>query len=290
MTQSTPRVAVIGGSGLYKIDGFELEREVGIDTPFGAPSGSLGIGKLSGKDVVFLARHGVGHVLNPSEVPFRANVWALKSLGVRAVFSVSAVGSLKEEIKPGHMVVIDQFYDRTKARPSTFFENGIVAHVGFAKPVSGYLRELLIAACRKEGAVCHERGTYVCMEGPQFSTIAESESYRALKADVIGMTNLQEAKLCREAEIDYATLALSTDYDCWHPHHDTVTVDQVVAVLTGNVAKAQKIVANAVAAFDVNRPLEAENALKNAIMTDRAKIGAETIRRLKPILRKYFSA
>lgn len=288
MTHPAPHIAVIGGSGLYKMEGFELAREIEVETPFGRPSGPLGVGKLAGKDVVFLARHGAGHVVNPSEIPFRANVWALKSLGVRAVFSVSAVGSLKEEIKPGHMVVIDQFFDRTKGRASTFFERGIVAHVGFAKPVSAYLRELLIAACRDEGATCHESGTYVCMEGPQFSTIAESEFYRFIKADVIGMTNLQEAKLCREAEIDYATLALSTDYDCWHPHHDSVTTEQVIAVMTENVAKAQRIVAHAVAAFDAKRPLESENALKNAIMTDRSKVGKDVIERLRPVIGKYF--
>lgn len=289
MRKSPPELAIIGGSGLYKMAAFELLESREIQTPFGSPSSALSVGRLSGKDVVFLARHGEGHVLNPSEINFRANIWALKSLGVRAIFSVSAVGSLKESIAPGEMVVIDQFFDRTKARPSTFFEGGIVAHVGFAKPVSSYLRGLLIAACAKVGAKHHDRGVYVCMEGPQFSTIAESEFYRALKADVIGMTNLQEAKLAREAEIDYATLALSTDYDCWHPGHEHVTTEQVIAVMTANVALAQKIVAEAVHEFDSKAPLDAENALKNAIMTDRKKIPAEVIERLKPILAKYFA-
>ncbi len=281
-------IGVIGGSGLYQMDTFELVEKKQIITPFGKPSGPLCLGRLSGKEIVFLARHGEGHVLNPSEINFRANIWALKSIGVSAIFSVSAVGSLKEEIVPGHMVVPDQFFDRTKARASTFFENGIVAHVGFAHPMSGYLRGLLITACEKVGVTCHPRGTYVCMEGPQFSTLAESEFYRSINADVIGMTNLQEAKLAREAEIDYATLALSTDYDCWHPGHDSVTTDQIIAVLHANIANAQKILSVAVANFEDEHPLENANALKNAILTDRSKISKEVVERLKPILGKYF--
>jgi 5'-methylthioadenosine phosphorylase len=204
------------------------------------------------------------------------------------IFSVSAVGSLKEEIAPGHVVVVDQFIDRTRHRSSTFFENGIVAHVGFAHPVSSYLSRLLIQASRLEKAKVHETGTYLCMEGPQFSTLAESQSYRTLGAHVIGMTNLPEAKLAREAEIDYATLALATDYDCWHPHHDSVTVEQIITVLKTNVELAQRILMQAVKLFDANHPLEAQNALKNAIMTDRQKISPAVLERLKPILEKYF--
>lgn len=281
-------LGLIGGSGLYQVDGFELVEKRKIKTPFGDPSSALHIGKFHGVDVVFLARHGEGHLYNPSEVNFRANIWAMKSIGVKAIFSVSAVGSLKEEIEPGHMVIPDQFFDRTKNRPSTFFEKGIVAHVGFAYPFSDYLRGILKRACEEVKAIYHFGGTYVCMEGPQFSTKAESEFYRTLKASVIGMTNLQEAKLAREAEIDYATLALSTDYDCWHPHHDAVTTEQVIQVIKKNIATAQKILAIAVKTFDFRKKLESENVLKNAIMTDRQKISKDVIEKLKPILGKYF--
>lgn len=281
-------LGVIGGSGLYQVDGFELIEKKKVETPFGDPSSALSIGKFHGVDAVFLARHGEGHLYNPSEVNFRANIWAMKSIGVKAIFSVSAVGSLKEEIEPGHMVIPDQFFDRTKDRPSTFFEKGIVAHVSFAYPFSSYLRGILKQACEEAKAVYHFGGTYVCMEGPQFSTKAESEFYRTLKAAVIGMTNLQEAKLAREAEIDYATLALSTDYDCWHPHQAAVTNDQVLQVMKKNIATAQKVLAIAVKAFDFTKKLESENALANAIMTDRKKISRDVIERLKPILGKYF--
>lgn len=282
-------LGIIGGSGLYAMREFELVEKREIPTPFGKTSDALMLGKLADVDVVFLARHGEGHVYSPSEINFRANIWAMKSLGVTAIFSVSAVGSLKEEIVPGHVVVIDQFIDRTRVRPSTFFENGIVAHVGFAHPVSSYLRKLLIQASRMENAKVHETGTYICMEGPQFSTLAESQSYRTLGAHVIGMTNLQEAKLAREAEIDYATLALATDYDCWHPHHDSVTVEQIITVLKSNVELAQRVLTQAVKLFDSDHPLDAQNALKNAIMTDRKKISPAVVERLKPILEKYFS-
>lgn len=281
-------LGVIGGSGLYQVDGFELIEKKKVKTTFGDPSSALNIGKFHGVDVVFLARHGEGHIYNPSEINFRANIWAMKSVGVKAIFSVSAVGSLKEEIEPGHMVIPDQFFDRTKNRPSTFFEKGIVAHVSFAHPFSSYLRGLLKQACEEAKVVYHFGGTYICMEGPIFSTKAESEFYRMLKASVIGMTNLQEAKLAREAEIDYATLALSTDYDCWHPHQDAVTNDQVLQVMKKNIATSQKVLAIAVKAFDFNKKLESENALANAIMTDRKKISRDVIERLKPILGKYF--
>lgn len=281
-------IGIIGGSGLYQIEGFELQESRAVETPYGKPSSELKVGKFHGVDVVFMARHGEGHVFNPSEINFRANLWALKQVGVKAIFSVSAVGSLKEEIEPGHMVVIDQFFDRTKDRPSTFYENGIVAHVGFANPVSEYLRTLLISACEELDLTVHKGGTYVCMEGPMFSTKAESHFYRSVGASVIGMTNLQEAKLAREAEIDYATLALSTDYDCWHEGHDAVTTEQVIAVMKNNIHKAQKILALVVQKFDFGKKLEAEGVAKNAIMTAKDKISPEAIQRLKPIIGKYF--
>lgn len=281
-------LGIIGGSGLYQIEGFRLRKRLAVTTPFGRPSGPLLIGTLAGVDVIFLARHGEGHLINPTEVNYRANIWALKKAGVKAIFSVSAVGSLRDEIKPGHMVVVDQFIDRTKHRPSTFFEKGIVAHVGFARPMSEYLRGLLIAACEEEGATVHKTGTYLCMEGPAFSTKAESELYRKLGSAVIGMTNLQECKLAREAELDYATLALSTDYDCWHPDHDSVTVEQIIAVMQNNIALAQKILKRAVIGFDFNRKLEAQDVLKNAILSDRKKIKPAVIKRLQPIIGKYF--
>lgn len=286
---TTAPLAIIGGSGLYQMQDFQLTEKCEVLTPFGAPSGPLHFGKLDAVDVIFLARHGEGHSISPSEINFRANIWALKSAGVRAIFSVSAVGSLKEEIAPGHMVIPDQFFDRTKARPSTFFEKGIVAHLSFAHPFSHYLRGLLREACEELGVKHHFGGTYVCMEGPMFSTLAESRFYRSLDAVVIGMTNLQEAKLAREAEIDYATLALSTDYDCWHPGHDAVTTEQVVAVMKANVSIAQNILKKVVRKFDVRGPLESQNVLRNAIMTDRQKIPQEVVERLRPILSKYFS-
>lgn len=286
MTQES--IAIIGGSGLYRMENFQLREKREVGTPFGAPSSVLHFGKLGNTEVIFLARHGEGHTISPSEINFRANIWALKSVGVKAIFSVSAVGSLKEEIMPGHMVIPDQFFDRTKDRPSTFFEKGIVAHVSFAHPFSEYLRELLREVCEELGVKHHFGGTYVCMEGPMFSTRAESDFYRMLDAAVVGMTNLQEAKLAREAEIDYATLALSTDYDCWHSGHDAVTTEKVIAVLKANVATAQNILVAAVKKFDFKRPLESENVLKNAIMTDRKKIPGEVLEKLKPILGKYF--
>lgn len=284
----TYALAIIGGSGLYQMDDFQLEESKDITTPFGKPSGPLMCGKLAGVPVVFLARHGEGHLINPSQINFRANIWALKSIGVQAILSVSAVGSLRGEIEPGHMVMIDQFIDRTKARPSTFFENGIVAHVGFAHPISALLKNILIESCDELGITNHKKGTYVCMEGPQFSTEAESHWYRSMGADVIGMTNLQEAKLAREAEIDYATLALSTDYDCWHPEHDSVTTDQIIQTLTQNISNAQKILAVAVKKYDRNADHDAKDALKNAILSNKKMISNEVKERLKPILAKYF--
>lgn len=286
MTQES--IAIIGGSGLYRMENFQLREKRELDTPFGAPSSVLHFGKLGNVEVIFLARHGEAHTISPSEINFRANIWALKSVGVKAIFSLSAVGSLREEIMPGYMVIPDQFFDRTKDRPSTFFEKGIVAHVSFAHPFSEYLRGLLREVCEEQGVKHHFGGTYVCMEGPMFSTKAESCFYRMLDAAVVGMTNLQEAKLAREAEIDYATLALSTDYDCWHSGHDAVTTEKVIAVMKANVATAQNILVAAVKKFDFKRPLESENVLKNAIMTGRKKIPSEVLEKLKPILGKYF--
>ncbi|EKD50535.1 MAG: hypothetical protein ACD_62C00510G0002 [uncultured bacterium] len=281
-------IGIIGGSGLYAINEFTLEESLDVITPYGQPSALLKKGKLAGVNVVFLARHGEGHVLNPSEINYRANIWAMKQVGVKAIFAVSAVGSLREEIKPGDMVLIDQFIDRTRGRISTFFEKGIVAHVSLAHPVSEYLRGLLAKGCDRCGVTCHNGGTYVCMEGPQFSTVAESQFYRSLKASVIGMTNLQEAKLAREAELAFATLALCTDYDCWHPDHDHVTNEQVVATANKNAAIAQRILVEAVTLFDCKRTLEEDGILKNAIMTSRDKITPDVIERLRPIVGKYY--
>ncbi len=240
------RIGIIGGTGLYEMDGVQDLREERLDTPFGAPSDALRIGRLGGAEVVFLARHGRGHRFTPTEVPYRANIYAMKLLGVDWIISVSAVGSLREEIVPGHVVVIDQLIDRTRSRPNTFFTDGLVAHIAFGDPMCGVLRGYLLQAAAAAGATCHDGGTYVCMEGPAFSTKAESQLYRSWGASVIGMTNLPEAKLAREAEISYATLAMSTDYDCWHPEHESVTVDQVVATLQANVQMARDIVGKAV--------------------------------------------
>ena len=285
------RIGVIGGSGLYEIDGLEDISEHTIDTPFGAPSSPLVVGRLAehpGVELVFLARHGRDHQFNPSEVPYRANLFAMKTLGVSWVISVSAVGSLQMEVEPSHMVIIDQFIDRTKNRPSTFFDNGIVAHVGFGDPVCPTLRQFLLAAAREVGATVHDGGTYVCMEGPAFSTRAESNMYRSFGARVIGMTNLPEAKLAREAEISYATIAMSTDYDCWHEGHDDVTVEQVVRVARQNVATARQIIKAAVpriAAHD--GPCPQSNALAGAIMTKLEAIPAERKEALAPLVSKY---
>ncbi len=281
-------IGIIGGSGLYSIDEFEHLEDLNIKTPYGEPSSPLKVGRLAGVDVIFIARHGEGHVYNPSEINYRANIWAMKKSGVKAIFSVSAVGSLKDEIGPGQMLILDQYIDRTRTRPSTFFENGIVIHVSLAHPVSNYLREILINSCKKVDVTCHEKGTYICMEGPQFSTVAESNFYRQLNAEVIGMTSLQEAKLAREAEIDYATLALITDYDCWHPDHDNVTTDQVIAVVKKNSENAKKILIEAVTEFDFSKKLEAENAIEGALMTNRDLIKPEVLERLQPIIGKYF--
>lgn len=280
-------IGVIGGSGLYSMKEFRLKKKVVMTTPFGKPSDAFMVGELAGQPVVFLPRHGVGHRINPSEINFRANIWGFKKLGVGAIFSVSAVGSLRQEIEPGHMVVIDQFIDRTRLRRSTFFENGIVAHVSLANPVCGHVRDTLISSSQKAGATVHPKGTYVCMEGPQFSTKAESHWYRSMGADVIGMTNLQEAKLAREAEICYATLALSTDYDCWHESEVPVTTDQIIAVLHNNIEMAQKIIQIAVGAHSDRADCACKSALAHAVLTDPKKISPALKKKMKLLVGKY---
>ena len=279
------RVGVIGGSGLYEMEGLTDLVNERVDTPFGEPSDTVTIGRLGEVELVFLPRHGRGHRLNPSEVPYRANIYAMKKLGVQWIISVSAVGSLREAIVPGHIVVVDQFIDRTKARPSTFFEKGLVAHVGFADPVCGVLREILLRATATVGATTHDGGTYVCMEGPAFSTKAESELYRSWGASVIGMTALPEAKLAREAGISYATLALATDYDCWREGHDAVTVEQVVAVMKANVSMAKAVIGAAVpeiAARSGAHPWS--HVLRDAILSDLKAVPAQRLIELEALL------
>ena len=280
-------VGIIGGSGLYAMPGIAGLQEVELQTPFGAPSDALMVGELDGRRVAFLARHGRGHRILPSELNFRANIYALKMLGVEYILSVSAVGSLKEEHKPTDFVIPDQFIDRTFARVGTFFGNGIVAHVGFGDPVCSVVAKAFAQGCEEVGVVGKLGGTYVCMEGPQFSTRAESNLYRSWGADVIGMTNLQEAKLAREAEMSYATLAMVTDYDCWREGHDDVTVEQVVAVIHQNSANAGKVVRAAVAALPKGVKSPYSNALEYAIMTDKKMIPQETRKKLSMLLDKY---
>src|ERR687896_2304761 len=261
------KIGIIGGSGLYDMAELADREEKVLKTPFGEPSGPYVLATLRGKRVAFLARHGAGHRLNPSELNYRANIFGMKMLGVEWILSASAVGSLQEKYAPTDLVFPDQFIDRTRGRVSTFFTNGIVAHVGFAHPLSEHLATLAAECATAAGARAHRGGTYVCMEGPQFSTLAESELYRSWGGDVIGMTNLQEAKLAREAEICYATVALVTDYDCWHPEHDQVTVEMIVANLTQNAKTAQQVIAGAVAMLPFDRTCECANALRYAIIT-----------------------
>jgi len=280
-------IGVIGGSGLYAMPGLTSVHEELVTTPFGDPSDAFILGELEGRNVAFLARHGRGHRILPSELNFRANIFAMKTLGVERILSVSAVGSLKEEHKPTDFVIPDQFIDRTYARVSTFFGDGIVAHVGFGDPVCPTVASLLKRACDAVGVVGKSSGTYVCMEGPQFSTRAESNLYRSWGADVIGMTNLQEAKLAREAEICYATMAMVTDYDCWREGHDDVTVDQVVAVMHQNADNAAKVVRSAITAMPTQKSCACGDALKYAILTDRKAIPAATRQKLGVLLDKY---
>jgi 5'-methylthioadenosine phosphorylase len=280
-------IGIIGGSGLYSIPGLTNKKEVRLRTPFGAPSDAYACGTLAGRKVAFLARHGRGHRILPSELNFRANIHGFKQLGVNRILSVSAVGSLKDEHKPLDFVIPNQFFDRTRHRVDTFFGQGVVAHVAFADPICGELARIVEAACAKAGVTAKPGGTYLCMEGPQFSTKAESNVYRQLGMDVIGMTNLQEAKLAREAELCYVTIAMVTDYDCWHPHHDSVTVDQIVGVLTKNAENACKVVQASVAAMPQDRSCKCASALAHAIMTDLKTIPAATKKRMKLILGKY---
>ncbi|NMG07443.1 S-methyl-5'-thioadenosine phosphorylase [Brasilonema sp. UFV-L1] len=285
------RIGIIGGSGLYKMDALKNIEEVQIQTPFGSPSDALILGTLEGTRVAFLARHDRNHTLLPSDLPFRANIHAMKQLGVEYLISASAVGSLKEEVKPLDMVVPDQFIDRTKNRVSTFFGEGIVAHIAFGDPICKNLALVVaeaIAGLNLPDVTVHRGGTYVCMEGPAFSTKAESNLYRSWGAKVIGMTNLPEAKLAREAEIAYATLALVTDYDCWHPDHDSVTVEMVVANLQRNAVNAQKVIQETVRRLSENPPSsDAHSALKYAILTNLDKAPAATKEKLELLLKKY---
>jgi len=284
---SEVRVGVIGGSGLYQMEGLADVQEVEISTPFGNPSDSYRIGTLEGQRVVFLARHNRNHTIMPSELNFRANIYGFKQLGVEWIISASAVGSLKEEHRPLDIVVPDQFYDRTKTRISTFFGDGIVVHVSFADPICGQLASIVQQAGSDAGVPIKRGGTYVCMEGPQFSTKAESNTYRSWGMDLIGMTNLQEAKLAREAEMCYTTMALVTDYDCWHPAHDAVTVAEVVQNLKKNAENAQKIIRAAVKRLPVTRACSCRNALQNAILTDLSKVPPRTKTRLELLLKRY---
>ena len=281
-------IGIIGGSGLYNMPGFTDVREVKLDTPFGDPSDSYILGTLEGRKVAFLPRHARGHRIMPSELNFRANIMGMKMLGVDRILSLSAVGSLKQEHKPTDFLIPDQFVDRTYKRVSTFFGDGLVAHVAFGDPVCPEVANVMNTACQKANVVGKKGGTYICMEGPQFSTKAESNLYRSWGMDVVGMTNLQEAKLAREAEICYATLAMVTDYDCWHPEHDSVTVDQIVAVLHKNAENACNVVKHAVAAMPKQHSCKCDQSLATAIMTDRSKIPAATLERLRPIVGKYF--
>jgi 5'-methylthioadenosine phosphorylase len=285
---SQAEIGIIGGSGLYSMPGVSDVHEVKLTTPFGDSSDPYVLGTLAGRKVAFLARHGRGHRLLPTELNFRANIHGFKQLGVERIISVSAVGSLKEEHRPLEFVIPDQFYDRTKQRISTFFGDGLVAHVAFGDPVCGEMTKLLKQASDKAGVVSKLGGTYVCMEGPQFSTKAESNLYRSWGMDVIGMTNLQEAKLAREAELCYVTVAMVTDYDCWHPDHDAVTVDQIVAVLMKNAENACSVVREAVAAMPAQRNCKCGSALATAIITNKDVVPMATREKLKLIVGKYF--
>ncbi len=287
MTQvnGSARVGVIGGSGFYEL--LDDAREVAIETPFGAPSDSYFVGEIGGVPVAFLARHGRGHRILPSEVNYRANIWGMKALGVHSVLSASAVGSLREELAPLHVVVPDQLFDRTKARPSTFFGDGIVVHMAFADPFCPHISKLIVEHGRAAGATVHEGGTYVCMEGPQFSTRAESKAYRQLGFDVIGMTNLQEAKLAREAELCYATMAMVTDYDVWYEGEEDVSLEQVLANVQRNVQTAQQIVHRVVVSLDEERDCSCRHAVANAINTPSELVPEATKQKLDLLIGKY---
>ena len=280
-------IGIIGGSGLYQMEGLTVTEERSVETPFGKPSDTVFLGNLDGHSVAFLPRHGRGHRILPHEINFRANIFSLKSLGVSQIISVSAVGSMKETIHPGHLVMVDQFVDRTKNRVDTFFGNGIAAHVSFADPICARLQKNLVAAAKATGVVAHDGGTYVCIEGPMFSSRAESHLYRQWGVDVVGMTNYQEAKLAREAEICYATIALSTDYDCWH--EEPVDVAMVIKTMKENVAKAGRTIRTTIATLTDSPACPCHHALKGAIMTDPKTIPEEVKKRLAPVVGKYIS-
>ena len=282
-----PTIGIIGGSGLYSMPGFEAHEERSIETPWGAPSDHYIVGRLAGKEVAFLSRHGRGHRVSPSELNFRANIWGMKYLGVERILSLSAVGSLKLEHKPLDFVIPDQFVDRTRGRISTFFGDGLAAHISFAHPICGHLAQVAKAACDTVGVNATLGGNYICMEGPAFSTLAESNLYRSWGMDVIGMTNLQEAKLAREAELCYTTIAMVTDYDCWHEDHDAVTVDQIIAVLNKNAENACKVIEAAVRAMPATRECKCGSALSHALITDRKAIPEATKKKLELLVGKY---
>src|SRR5262252_5226641 len=282
-------IGIIGGSGLYSMSGLTNTREIRVRTPFGDPSDTIALGTLEEKRVAFLARHGRGHRILPSEINYRANIYAMKLLGVERIISVSAVGSLKEDLRPGEFLVPDQFFERTKNRASTFFGDGLVAHVAFAHPTCGELSGVLAEACVHQAVKVHQRGTYICIEGPQFSTLAEAEVNRQLQFDVIGMTNLTEAKLAREAEICYATIAMITDYDCWHPEHESVTASQIIATLNQNAENAQKVLRAAVRELPATRTCKCGAVLQHALVTDMKVVPAATKKRLAAIIGKYVS-
>ncbi|HEY4363422.1 MAG TPA: S-methyl-5'-thioadenosine phosphorylase [Bryobacteraceae bacterium] len=282
-----PTIGIIGGSGLYSMPGFEQHEERRLETPWGEPSDAYIVGQLAGKEVAFLARHGRGHRISPSELNFRANIWGMKCLGVERIISLSAVGSLKEEHKPLDFVIPDQFVDRTRGRVSTFFGEGMVAHVSFAHPICPQLAEVAHAAAAEAGVNAKKGGTYLCMEGPAFSTVAESNLYRSWGMDVIGMTNLQEAKLAREAEICYVTVAMVTDYDCWHPDHEAVTVNDIIANLTRNAENACNLVTAAVKAMPAEHTCKCTSALAHALITDRKTIPEATRKKLELLVGKY---
>src|SRR3982074_2757635 len=287
--EAQAKIGIIGGSGLYSVAGLKDAREVRVKTSFGDPSDAIVLGTLEGKRVAFLARHGRGHRILPSEINYRANIYAMKLLGAERIISVSAVGSLQEDLKPGEFLVPDQFYDRTKNRVSTFFGDGLVAHVAFAHPTCGQLAGVLSDSCVHEAIKVHRRGTYICMEGPQFSTLAEAHVHRQLRFEIIGMTNVTEAKLAREAEICYATVAMITDYACWHPEHSAVTLEEIISNLNKNAENAQAVVREAVRAMPPERACKCGSALAHAIVTDPAVIPAAARKRLSVIAGKYLT-
>ena len=284
---ATATIGIIGGSGLYSMAGLKDTREIRVRTPFGEPSDAIVVGTLEGKSVAFLARHGRGHRILPSEINFRANICAMKQLGVERIISVSAVGSLQEDLRPGEFLVADQFVDRTKNRLATFFGGGLVAHVAFDKPTCPQVSAVLADASERCAVKVHRRGTYVCIEGPQFSTLAEAHLHRQLRFEVIGMTNVTEAKLAREAELCYATIAMITDYDCWHPEHESVTATQIIATLNQNAENAQKVLREAVRSMPAERVCKCGTALKHALITDLKLVPPATKKRLAPIIGKY---